>query len=385
MENISRATYSISFLIRLKADSYVHVATFIMFSRHLLYLFHFLSKLLAIECHGAVFFSPGLVMSMQNAGAGASLRVEHTALAHKILDGKHFFSGFLAVSADTCRDGQAKAPPFQRAAHKPGQDTAGLCFESLAQVGVTLSFVGLFWLINEAHSKRNEAEPFPERAVGGIDLWLVVGEQEEEMRRPEGKRFAVEVAGYNGLAAGQQFDLCGIEVGPVVRLARPGNAFPLQVTQVYPGAEGCGEGFGGKAHVPGNHHDRFAQHMFQNMKKRLFSVIASITEEQQEDTRVRVPGNAVAQGALEKGDQCLALTLFSIGKEFLQELCEAWSGLVQPLPLGWNDRAHMFIGEPGAQRTSAQIDHSLPGAQQPGIGLPSSLLSRGRSPRLSLP
>ena len=74
-------------------------------------------------------------------------------------------------------------------------------------------------------------------------------------------------------------------------------------------------------------------------------------------------GDAIAQGALQKGDQLVSFCLRAIREDFTQVSLKTRCGFVQAAPGGWDDGPNVLFWPPIAQFARFQIKHALPCAE----------------------
>ncbi len=162
--------------------------------------------------------------------------MQDAALAEKLAQ-RVFFSPVLAPRQQhRGRNVQPLALPGQAPAQEPGQNAAGLSVQCVSQRPIFLAFIWGRWVVHKADVEDDGAEPIPESRILRVGVWLVVGEQDQQVRGREAVVAPVELAGGNIAAAREELHLPDIKARTFAGLAGPHDAFALQGAQVWFGA-----------------------------------------------------------------------------------------------------------------------------------------------------
>ena len=176
-------------------------------------------------------------------------------------------------------------------------------------------------------------------------MGLVVGHEQQLVRRGEAVLPAVQLPGGDLAPACEQLDLRDIEFIALPGLTAPDQALALQITEMG-GRCAAGTKFLLRhEQVIAHCTHQGSQHLFEQVKQRILAIASLLAIQDGEDVLDSRAGDAIAEQALQERDQGLALLFRLVLKELLQELVEAGSRGLQSSPLGRDGGFEVVIGE----------------------------------------
>ncbi len=260
--------------------------------------------------------------------------------------------------------------PGQAAPHEPGQDTTAFLPEFVLQVGIGLAFVGAAWVLHKAYAKLDQTGPRPEGFIACVGVRLVVGHQKQLVCRGKAVLPALQLPCRDVPAAGQELDLRDIEFIALFGFTAPGHAFALQVNQMRGRCTTSAKFVLGEKQVSAHHPDQGPQHGLERVEDRIFPIKPLDAKEQGKDMMGGRAGDAIAQQALQEGNQVVPDLFGLLLENLLQELLPPWCRSIQARPLGWDRRLDVVCWIPRVQLTRPQVQYAVGTRQQPGVGIP---------------